>query len=245
MLNFLRLQRESVKRHALQTQRGCHVIWKERLSEALLCNLKRKVFSRGVMLPESFFLCVQGSLCGALEMYDCCLRRTIYKNKFEITYVGLSQVSIGRCVYMREHAHVCVCVCVCVCVRVRYVFLCVRSEWVSLFFLTIMWHGRTIIAWWNGNGTIWFDPFVSLLCLLCWSSPVLFYLFVVKDVYLFIERPLFVNCKGHSTGLTIAHFAWNCSSKNLLCVSSVECSLESSFRVEHYFLDDRYETDVC
>ena len=44
--------------------------------------------------------------------------------------------------------------------------------------------------------------------------------------------------------LTIAHFAWNCSSKNLLSVWSVECPLESSFRVEHYFLDDRYETEV-
>ena len=36
---------------------------------------------------------------------------------------------------------------------------------------------------------------------------------------------------------------WNCSSKNLLSVWSVECPLESSFRVEHHFLDDRYETD--
>ena len=26
-------------------------------------------------------------------MYDCCLRRVLYKNKFEMTYVGLSQVS--------------------------------------------------------------------------------------------------------------------------------------------------------
>ena len=25
---------------------------------------------------------------------------------------------------------------------------------------------------------------------------------------------------------------------------SVECPLESSLRVEHYFLDDRYETDI-
>uniref|UniRef100_A0A803W460 Uncharacterized protein n=1 Tax=Ficedula albicollis TaxID=59894 RepID=A0A803W460_FICAL len=27
-----------------------------------------------------------------IEQFDCCLRRTIYKNKFEITYVGPSQV---------------------------------------------------------------------------------------------------------------------------------------------------------
>ncbi|XP_065179819.1 intraflagellar transport protein 172 homolog [Sycon ciliatum] len=37
-----------------------------------------------------------GSLCGAVELYDCCLRRTIYKNKFELTYVGVSQVIVKR-----------------------------------------------------------------------------------------------------------------------------------------------------
>lgn len=36
--------------------------------------------------------CPQGTLCGGVEQFDCCLRRTIYKNKFEITYVGPSQV---------------------------------------------------------------------------------------------------------------------------------------------------------
>jgi hypothetical protein len=35
---------------------------------------------------------LQGTLCGGVELFDCCLRRSIYKNKFEITYVGLSQV---------------------------------------------------------------------------------------------------------------------------------------------------------
>ncbi|KAE8286539.1 Intraflagellar transport protein 172-like protein [Larimichthys crocea] len=35
-----------------------------------------------------------GTLCGGVELFDCCLRRTIYKNKFEITYVGLSQVLV-------------------------------------------------------------------------------------------------------------------------------------------------------
>lgn len=37
-------------------------------------------------------MCWQGTLCGGVEIFDCCLRRTIYKNKFEMTYVGLSQV---------------------------------------------------------------------------------------------------------------------------------------------------------
>lgn len=36
--------------------------------------------------------CPQGTLCGGVEQFDCCLRKTIYKNKFEITYVGPSQV---------------------------------------------------------------------------------------------------------------------------------------------------------
>lgn len=37
-------------------------------------------------------ICAQGTLCGGVEQFDCCLRRSIYKNKFEMTYVGLSQV---------------------------------------------------------------------------------------------------------------------------------------------------------
>uniref|UniRef100_A0A665WJH3 Intraflagellar transport protein 172 homolog n=1 Tax=Echeneis naucrates TaxID=173247 RepID=A0A665WJH3_ECHNA len=35
-----------------------------------------------------------GTLCGGVELFDCCLRRAIYKNKFEMTYVGLSQVIV-------------------------------------------------------------------------------------------------------------------------------------------------------
>ncbi|XP_008279843.1 intraflagellar transport protein 172 homolog [Stegastes partitus] len=35
-----------------------------------------------------------GTLCGGVELFDCCLRRTIYKNKFEMTYVSLSQVIV-------------------------------------------------------------------------------------------------------------------------------------------------------
>ncbi|BFY99323.1 hypothetical protein BsWGS_02362 [Bradybaena similaris] len=37
---------------------------------------------------------VAGTLCGGLELFDCCLKRTLYKNKFEITYVGLSQAIV-------------------------------------------------------------------------------------------------------------------------------------------------------
>jgi len=36
---------------------------------------------------------VAGTLCGGVELFDCALRRQTYKNKFELTYVGLSQVS--------------------------------------------------------------------------------------------------------------------------------------------------------
>ncbi|KAM3861396.1 intraflagellar transport protein 172 homolog [Diretmus argenteus] len=35
-----------------------------------------------------------GTLCGGVEQFDCCLRRSIYKNKFEVTYVGLSQLIV-------------------------------------------------------------------------------------------------------------------------------------------------------
>ncbi|XP_019854623.1 PREDICTED: intraflagellar transport protein 172 homolog isoform X2 [Amphimedon queenslandica] len=35
-----------------------------------------------------------GSLCGAVDLFDCCLRRVTYRNKFELTYVGPSQVIV-------------------------------------------------------------------------------------------------------------------------------------------------------
>jgi intraflagellar transport protein 172 len=35
-----------------------------------------------------------GSLCGALEMFDCYLKRVIYNKRFEMTYVALSQVIV-------------------------------------------------------------------------------------------------------------------------------------------------------
>jgi len=37
-----------------------------------------------------------GSLCGAVELFDCCLKRTRYKGKFEFTYVSPSQVIVKR-----------------------------------------------------------------------------------------------------------------------------------------------------
>lgn len=40
---------------------------------------------------------VAGTLCGAVELFDCALRRQIYKNKFDLTYVGVSQVGLRVC----------------------------------------------------------------------------------------------------------------------------------------------------
>lgn len=37
-----------------------------------------------------------GSVCGALDLYDACVRRYRYKGKFEFTYVSLSQVIVKR-----------------------------------------------------------------------------------------------------------------------------------------------------
>ncbi|KAF3703120.1 Intraflagellar transport protein 172 -like protein [Channa argus] len=37
---------------------------------------------------------LQGTLCGGVELFDCCLRRVNYKKKFEMTYVSLSQVIV-------------------------------------------------------------------------------------------------------------------------------------------------------
>uniref|UniRef100_A0A8C4WQ59 Intraflagellar transport protein 172 homolog n=1 Tax=Eptatretus burgeri TaxID=7764 RepID=A0A8C4WQ59_EPTBU len=52
-------------------------------------------------------LCV-GTLCGGVELFDCCLRRVLYKNKFEMSYVGPSQVivknlSTGTRVVLKSH----------------------------------------------------------------------------------------------------------------------------------------------
>ncbi|XP_041357336.1 intraflagellar transport protein 172 homolog isoform X2 [Gigantopelta aegis] len=49
-----------------------------------------------------------GTLCGGVELFDCCLKRTLYKNKFEITHVGLSQVIVknlsnGSRVVLKSH----------------------------------------------------------------------------------------------------------------------------------------------
>ena len=37
-----------------------------------------------------------GSLCGAVDVYDACVKRTRYKGRFELTYVSLSQVIVKR-----------------------------------------------------------------------------------------------------------------------------------------------------
>ena len=47
-------------------------------------------------------------MCGGVELFDCALKRTVYKNKFEMTYVGLSQVivknlSSGARVVLKSH----------------------------------------------------------------------------------------------------------------------------------------------
>ncbi|KAI9096123.1 hypothetical protein DFS34DRAFT_154359 [Phlyctochytrium arcticum] len=39
---------------------------------------------------------VAGNMCGAVELFDCCLRRSRYKGKFEFTYVSPSQVIVKR-----------------------------------------------------------------------------------------------------------------------------------------------------
>lgn len=37
-----------------------------------------------------------GNLCGSVDLYDACIKRTRYKGKFEFTYVSLSQVIVKR-----------------------------------------------------------------------------------------------------------------------------------------------------
>jgi intraflagellar transport protein 172 len=37
-----------------------------------------------------------GTLCGAVDLYDVCVKRTIYKGGFEITYVSISQVIVRQ-----------------------------------------------------------------------------------------------------------------------------------------------------
>ncbi|XP_062507829.1 intraflagellar transport protein 172 homolog isoform X2 [Corticium candelabrum] len=49
-----------------------------------------------------------GALCGNVELFDCALKRSVYQNKFEMTYVGLSQVIVknlttGTRINLRSH----------------------------------------------------------------------------------------------------------------------------------------------
>ena len=37
-----------------------------------------------------------GTLCGSVELFDCALKRSTYKGKFEFTYVGPSQVIVKK-----------------------------------------------------------------------------------------------------------------------------------------------------
>ena len=37
-----------------------------------------------------------GSLCGSVDVFDVCLKKSRYKGKFEFTYVSLSQVIVKR-----------------------------------------------------------------------------------------------------------------------------------------------------
>lgn len=37
-----------------------------------------------------------GALCGIVDIYDACIKRTSYRGKFEFTYVSLSQVIVKR-----------------------------------------------------------------------------------------------------------------------------------------------------
>ena len=47
-----------------------------------------------IKFQTKYVITLQGTLCGGVELFDCCLRRSVYKNKFEMTYVGLSQVIV-------------------------------------------------------------------------------------------------------------------------------------------------------
>ncbi len=44
-----------------------------------------------------------GSLCGGVEMFESVLRRSVWKNKFEMTYVGPSQVRMAKFFWNRNH----------------------------------------------------------------------------------------------------------------------------------------------
>eukprot|EP00049_Salpingoeca_infusionum_P011387 m.198132 g.198132 ORF g.198132 m.198132 type:complete len:1733 (+) comp14914_c0_seq4:203-5401(+) len=39
---------------------------------------------------------IVGNLCGGVESFDCCLKKVVYKGKFDFTYVGPSQVIVKK-----------------------------------------------------------------------------------------------------------------------------------------------------
>jgi intraflagellar transport protein 172 len=39
---------------------------------------------------------LKGNMCGAIDLFDCCVKRARYKGKFEFTHVSSSQVIVKR-----------------------------------------------------------------------------------------------------------------------------------------------------
>ncbi|KAL0620757.1 Intraflagellar transport protein 172-like protein [Plecturocebus cupreus] len=66
------------------------------------------IYTPSLPWPGSGMANGSGTLCGRVEQFDCCLQRSIYKNKFELTYVGPSQMivknlSSGTRVVLKSH----------------------------------------------------------------------------------------------------------------------------------------------
>ncbi len=68
------------------------ISWKKDGSRLALVNFKYwpLYFSH----QSSKTLPFKGNLTGCVDLYDCSLKKQLYKGKFEMTYVGLSQVRL-------------------------------------------------------------------------------------------------------------------------------------------------------
>ena len=94
------------KGNSLPVHHHCHGLEERWISTGCskclhLCYANATCHSQSLDLSGAcnFFL-LQGTLCGGVELFDCCLRRSVYKNKFEMTYVGLSQVGRLRVTFV-------------------------------------------------------------------------------------------------------------------------------------------------
>ena len=62
--------------------------------EACILNVTNYYSFTALCWKQDFGILVTGSLCGSLDMFESCLKKTLIGEKFEITYISLTQIIV-------------------------------------------------------------------------------------------------------------------------------------------------------